>query len=212
MIFEVWLAYAIAATIIVVIPGPTILLVITQSLAHGKQATVPLVLGVMLGDSVAVIVSLMGLGAILATSAELFSVVKWIGAIYLIYLGISLWRSPSQTIETTHDAVGKSSRKLFTHAFVVTTFNPKGIIFFVAFLPQFVNPVFDPLVQMVILATTFVVIGTLNAALYAIFSGNLKQLLEKDRARRWFNRCGACHCDGATQLDCPLIDSNILQP
>ncbi len=197
MTFEVWLAYAIAATIIVVIPGPTILLVITQSLAHGKPATIPLVLGVMLGDSVAVIVSLLGLGAVLAASAELFSIVKWIGAGYLIYLGISLWRSPARTIETADNVAGKSSRKLFTHAFIVTTFNPKGIVFFVAFLPQFVNPAFDPLVQMVILATTFVVIGTLNAALYAIFSGNLKRLLEQDRARRWFNRCGGTALVGA---------------
>ena len=197
MTFEVWLAYAIAATIIVVIPGPTILLVITQSLAHGKPATIPLVLGVMLGDSVAVIVSLLGLGAVLAASAELFSIVKWIGAGYLIYLGISLWRSPARTIETVDNVAGKSSRKLFAHAFIVTTFNPKGIVFFVAFLPQFVNPAFDPLVQMVILATTFVVIGTLNAALYAIFSGNLKRLLEQDRARRWFNRCGGTALVGA---------------
>lgn len=197
MTFEVWLAYAIAATIIVVIPGPTILLVITQSLAHGKPATIPLVLGVMLGDSVAVIVSLFGLGAILAASAEWFSIVKWIGAAYLIYLGISLWRTSAKTIEISNDVTGKTSRKLFTHAFVVTTFNPKGIIFFVAFLPQFVNPAFDPLPQFVILATTFVVIGTLNAALYAIFSGNLKRLLEQDRARRWFNRCGGTALVGA---------------
>ena len=175
-----------------------------QSLAHGKPATIPLVLGVMLGDSVAVIVSLLGLGAVLAASAELFSIVKWIGAGYLIYLGISLWRSPARTIETVDNVAGKSSRKLFTHAFIVTTFNPKGIVFFVAFLPQFVNPAFDPLVQMAILATTFVVIGTLNAALYAIFSGNLKRLLEQDRARRWFNRCGGPKSPAEMAQRCPF--------
>ena len=197
MTIEVWLAYAVAATIIVVIPGPTILLVVTQSLTHGKPATVPLVLGVMLGDSVAVCVSLLGLGALLSASAELFSIVKWIGAAYLIYLGISLWRTPPNKIEASDDVAGKSSRKLFMHAFIVTTFNPKGIIFFIAFLPQFVNSAFEAAPQFVILATTFVVIGTLNAALYAIFSGQLKRLLERDNARRWFNRCGGSALMGA---------------
>ncbi len=197
MTVEIWLAYAIAATVIIIIPGPTILLVVTQSLTHGRPATIPLVLGVMLGDSVAVCVSLLGLGALLTASAELFSIVKWIGAAYLIYLGISLWRMPANKIETAHDVAGKSSQKLFMHAFIVTTFNPKGIVFFIAFLPQFVNPAFEPVPQFVILAITFVVIGTLNAALYAVFSGQLKRLLERDNARHWFNRCGGSALMGA---------------
>ena len=197
MALEIWLAYALAATVIIVIPGPTILLVITQSLSHGKMATVPLVLGVMLGDTLALIASLLGLGAILATSAFLFSVVKWIGAAYLVYLGISLWRKSNASFTIAESDKTARPRKLFMNAFIVTTFNPKGIVFFIAFLPQFVKPEFDVPLQLSILGATFVVIGTLNAALYAVFSGALKKRLENESSQRWFNRCGGSALIGA---------------
>ena len=197
MPLELWLAYALAATIIIIIPGPTILLVVTQSIAHGKPAAVPLVVGVMLGDTVALVLSLLGLGAVLVTSAILFSFIKWIGAAYLVYLGVSLWLSRERRFDSPGEVKGKSSRAFFMHAFLVTTFNPKGIVFFIAFLPQFVDPARDIATQLAILGTTFVVIGTINAALYAVFSGSLKRFLEKDAARRWFNRCGGTALVGA---------------
>ncbi|MEM7209784.1 MAG: LysE family translocator [Pseudomonadota bacterium] len=200
MAFDTWLAYAIAATIIVIIPGPTILLVVAQSVRHGSRATVPLTLGVMCGDAVALVMSLLGLGAILATSAVLFTAVKWVGAAYLIYLGISMWRSPVQENSknvTQQEPLPRRSRALFMHAFVVTTFNPKGIVFFMAFLPQFVNPAGDVVWQLVILGSTFVVIGTINAALYAVFAGALKKFLARESAQRWFNRGGGTALIGA---------------
>ncbi len=197
MAFELWLAYAIAATIIIVIPGPTILLVITQSLIHGKAATLPLVLGVMLGDALALLLSLFGLGAILATSAFFFTIIKWVGAGYLVYLGISLWRSPSVIVTSDETVEYKGAFSLFMRVFIVTTFNPKGIVFFIAFLPQFVDPALDVVAQLALLGVTFVVIGTLNAAMYAIFSGALKRFLQREKARRWFNRCGGTALVGA---------------
>ena len=140
MSIEVWMAFAIAATILVVIPGPTIILVISQAIAYGRRAVVPLVCGVVLGDFTAMSLSLVGLGAILAASARFFFVLKWIGAIYLIYLGIKHWRSHSEGGKISFATAASSNRALFKSAYVVTALNPKGIVFFVAFLPQFISP------------------------------------------------------------------------
>ena len=93
MNMELWVPFVLAATLILIIPGPTILLVISQALAHGRKSVVPLVAGVIFGDFTAMTLSLLGLGAILSASASLFTILKWIGALYLIYLGIKLWRS-----------------------------------------------------------------------------------------------------------------------
>ena len=94
MLFDIWLTYATAALVIIIIPGPTIFLVVTRSMAHGVRAALPLVIGVFFGDLIAMLGSMFGLGLLIATSALLFSVVKFVGALYLIYLGIALWRAP----------------------------------------------------------------------------------------------------------------------
>lgn len=198
MAFEVWLTYAVAAMVIVVIPGPTSLAVATQALAHGRTSILPLVFGVTCGDSLALLLSMVGLGALLATSSVLFNLVKWIGAAYLIYLGVSLWRSSGDVFAAAHRTADHHSpaappptaRSLFLLSFVVTTFNPKGIVFFIAFLPQFVNPAFNVPVQLFILAITFVLIGSLNALLYALFSDRLRLLMRRQSVSRWVNRCG----------------------
>src|SRR5688500_1384447 len=93
MSLELWFAFAAASTVLLIIPGPTILTVISYSMAHGRRANVPLVLAVALGDSTALALSLLGLGALLATSALWFTLVKWAGGLYLLYLGIKLLRA-----------------------------------------------------------------------------------------------------------------------
>ncbi len=94
MPFEHWLAFATASAILVAIPGPTVLLVISYALSHGRKSAIATVLGVGLGDFTSLTCSLVGLGAFLMTSATLFTALKWIGAAYLIYMGIKLWRVP----------------------------------------------------------------------------------------------------------------------
>ncbi|MBE0583778.1 MAG: LysE family transporter, partial [Desulfofustis sp.] len=93
MLLSNWLAFVFAASIILIIPGPTIILVISLALSHGRRSVAPLVAGVVCGDLTAMTFSLAGLGALLAASAHLFLVFKWLGALYLIYLGVRLWRS-----------------------------------------------------------------------------------------------------------------------
>ena len=197
---EIWAAYVGAAMIILVIPGPTIMLVISQALVHGRRAVVPLVAGVALGDFTAMTLSLAGLGAILAASATAFSALKWIGAAYLIYLGIRRWLSKSEDERSQIPGTGASNRSLFRSAFVVTALNPKSIAFFVAFLPQFVNPQGAAFPQMVILGATFLFLAAVNATLYAVFAGRLRDRMQNATVRRWIDRCGGTALIGAGAL------------
>lgn len=206
MNFDTWVAFALASTILVIIPGPTILSVISFSITSGRRVVWPLAAGVALGDAVALLGSIVGLGALLSTSAQWFVLVKWLGGLYLIYLGtrmfLNSWNkveasgeittTMEPTVQTTagHQSVGHKPGKVFWQLFVVTALNPKGMVFFVAFLPQFVDPGAALLPQFLILSITFVVIGTLNAVLYALFASSAGSALQSGTARRRLDCCG----------------------
>jgi len=190
MPIELWLAYAAAVAVLLVIPGPTILTVISYSVAHGNRANLPLVVAVALGDSTALVLSLLGLGALLATSALWFTLVKLVGGVYLLFLGLKMLRAGIAPAELEAPPVPSSRWRLFANTYVVTALNPKGIVFFVAFLPQFITPGRDVTAQLWILAVTFVVMATINATLYAVFAGSARRLLASRRAQRRFNFAG----------------------
>ena len=193
---------------ILIIPGPTIILVISQAVAHGRKSVVPLVLGVLLGDFTAMTFSLLGLGAILAASAVLFSIFKWAGALYLLYLGVQLWKSNPKR-HSVHDNTKKTSaRSLFKSSFIVTALNPKSIAFFVAFLPQFIDPLKPALSQFTLLGGTFLFLAVLDAALYALFAGQLRDQIKKKRVRKWFNRCGGSALIGAAIITAGVKQSS----
>lgn len=190
MAFELWFAFVLASAIVLVIPGPTILTVVSYALAHGRRATVPLVAAVALGDCTSLGLSLLGLGALLAASAFWFGVVKTVGGLYLIWLGASLLRSGiAADMPRLRDAPA-SRRRLFANTYMVTALNPKGIVFFAAFLPQFVDPAAEAARQLWILAATFVVMAIVNATLYAAFAATARRALTAPRARRRFNLAG----------------------
>ena len=189
---DTWLAYAAATAVLLVIPGPTILTVISYSLTHGRRANVALVAGVALGDSTALVLSLVGLGALLAASAMLFTAVKWAGGLYLIYLGARMLRGSAVALPAQGEGPAKleSHTRVFANTWLVTALNPKGIIFFIAFLPQFLRPGPDVAAQLWVLAVTFVVLATINAALYAVFAASARKFLSTPRALRGFNLAG----------------------
>ena len=190
MSLEPWLAFVAASAVLLVLPGPTILTVISYSIAHGRRANVPLVAAVAIGDSTALVLSLLGLGALLATSAAWFTVIKWAGGLYLLYLGVRLLRAGAAGEAPAAPQAPGSRWRLFASTYVVTALNPKGIVFFVAFLPQFIDPAADVSRQLWVLAVTFVVMATANAALYAAFASTARQLLSSPRAQRRFNLAG----------------------
>jgi threonine/homoserine/homoserine lactone efflux protein len=189
----IWLAFCAAAAVMLLIPGPTILLVIGQSLGGGGGRALPLVAGVALGDLTAMTLSLAGLGAILATSATLFAALKWAGAAYLLWLGVKMWRAPVEAGAAPPLAAGRALRQ----AWLVTALNPKGIVFFVAFVPQFIDPARPFLPQAVVLVATFVTLGAANAGLYAALATRLSGAVRRPSVRRALNRTGGAVLVGA---------------
>ncbi|MFC3060011.1 LysE family translocator [Paenirhodobacter populi] len=203
MTLEQWLAFAAASAVLLAIPGPTILLVISYALGHGKKAARATVSGVALGDFTAMTASMLGLGALLAASAMLFTVLKWIGAAYLVYLGIKLWRAPVAAGEASMDTEALPKEKplrIFLHSYVVTALNPKSIIFFVAFLPQFLNTAQPVLPQMVVFETTFLVLAILNTTFYALVASTARKSIRKPNVQRAVNRIGGSLMIGAGAL------------
>ncbi len=197
MVIATWFAFLFAAGIILIIPGPTIILVISLALSHGRRSVIPLAAGVVCGDLTAMTFSLAGLGAILAASANLFIVFKWMGALYLIYLGIRLWRSKAAAWELATGNKRASAGALFRSSYIVTALNPKSIAFFVAFFPQFIRADASAAPQFLILGTTFLLLAAVNAALYAFFAGHLRDVISDSDRCRWLNRCGGGALIGA---------------
>ena len=131
MTFESWAAFTAASAVLLIIPGPTVLLVVSYALGQGWRTALPMAIGVALGDFTAMTLSMLGLGALLAASATLFTILKWAGAAYLVYLGIKLWRAGG-TLEAAPRTDAVSAARMPGHAWLVTALNPKSITFFVA--------------------------------------------------------------------------------
>ncbi len=189
MSFETWLAFAAASSVLLVIPGPTVLLVVSYALGQGWRTALPMAIGVALGDFTAMTLSMLGLGALLATSATLFTVLKWVGAAYLVYLGIKLWRAGG-TLDAAPRTDTVSAAKMLGHAWLVTALNPKSITFFVAFLPAFLDPKADFLTQMLVFETTFLVLAFANAFGYALVASRARRLASDPRAIGIVNKVG----------------------
>lgn len=203
MSWEHWFAFVAASAILLAIPGPTILLVISYALSHGRKVAAATVAGVALGDFTAMTASMLGLGALLATSSAIFTALKWIGAAYLIYLGIKLWRAPvSGGAAEAGDAAPARDRpiRMFLHTYVVTALNPKSIIFFIAFLPQFIDASRPIAFQMVVFEATFLVLATANAAAYGLMASMARNSIGKPRVQRIVNRTGGSLMIGAGLL------------
>lgn len=190
MSFELWLAFVVSSAILLAIPGPTILTVISYSMAHGSRANLPLVAAVALGDSTALAFSLLGLGTLLSASAVLFTLVKWVGGLYLIYLGVKLFRQGMRAGELTLPSVPSALKGVFLNTYLVTALNPKGIVFFVAFLPQFIDPRSEPNRQLWMLAISFVCLAIVNAFCYAYFASFARRVLSTGRAQKVFSIVG----------------------
>jgi len=197
MNIEVWLAFVAASIVLLIIPGPTNLAVISYSVTHGYKAKMPLILAVTLAESTAIALSLLGLGALLVESAFWFQVIKWAGGLYLLFLGIKLLLAGVNPIDINRHGERESSWKLFINTYLVTALNPKGIIFFVAFLPQFINTSIEVTSQLWALAITFVLLASINTILHAVLAGKARGVLCSSKAQKIFNVCGGSLMSGA---------------
>ncbi len=194
-----WFAFVAASAIMLAIPGPTVLLVISYALGHGPRPAAAIVAGVALGDLTSMTASMLGLGAVLAASATVFTALRWIGGAYLVHLGAKLWRAPVAEA-VVGDAPPASLARMFAHAYAVTALNPKGIVFFVAFVPQFLMASAPFLPQVAVLETTFVTLAILNTAAYAMLASAARQRLRQPRVQRIVNWTGGTLLIGAGAL------------
>ncbi|MEM1383806.1 MAG: LysE family translocator [Pseudomonadota bacterium] len=198
MSFELWVAFALASAALLAIPGPTVMLVVSHALGHGRRSAWATVPGVTLGDLTAMSVSLAGAGAVLAASATAFTVLKLVGAGYLIWLGIQLWRAePIPVAATAAERTARDARKMFWQSYVVTALNPKGIVFFVAFVPQFMDPALPWLGQSALLVATFCALAAVNTLIWALLVGEMRQRFTSPATLRLANRIGGSVMIGA---------------
>lgn len=189
MTIELWLVYLLAAIGLSLTPGPNGLLSLTHGAVFGFRSTVYTVFGGALGFLLLIAASLVGLGALLAASEEAFTVLKWIGAAYLVYLGFRTWRAPPPLVSSMPGCDEMNTARplrLFSQGFLVAVSNPKGLIFFAAFLPQFMVAGMPFPVQLAIFGGTFVIVETVYELLLAQAAQKIAPWLA--RHGRWFNR------------------------
>ena len=168
MNLHTWLIFAGAVIVLTASPGPNALLALSHGVKHGLKNTFATICGSLLAFIMLMVASLAGIGAIMASSVWMFETIRWIGAAYLIYLGIKMWRSTPKKFVTEEIETSEKSRKaLFQRGFLVAISNPKIIIFFASFFPQFINPAYPQLQQMLILGVTFVSLELSWQLLYA---------------------------------------------
>jgi len=186
---EVFAAFAVASLALLVVPGPSVLYIVTRSMDQGRAAGLISVLGIHTGSIVHVAAAALGVSAILASSAFSFAIVKYAGAAYLVWLGIRAIRDRG---EARPDAAVKehSLARIYAQGVVVNVLNPKTALFFLAFLPQFVDVSKGSIpMQVVILGVTFILLGFVSDGTYALVSARVSRALEARRRsgapRRW---------------------------
>ena len=194
------LLFAAASVVLLVIPGPTIALVVARALTGGRALALPLVLGVGLGDLVAATLALAGAGALLAASAAAFAIAKGAGAAYLIWLGLRMILAPPPApADAPSASAGRSPAAwpAFRDGFVVTVLNPKGILFFVAFVPQFIDPARGYVGQAATFVALFTLLGMVNGLAYALGADALRRVIRRPAVLAWTNRAGGVAIAGA---------------
>lgn len=170
-------AYCLAVAILVLIPGPVVTLVVANSLRHGSRSGLATVAGASIGNAILLGATAVGLVAFFALLSEIFEFVRWAGAVYLIWLGISAWRSHGGGGVTAMPTATRSARAVFLQGFLIAITNPKAIIFYIAFLPQFVDAHLPAAPQLMLMIGTMIVMALLSDSAYALLAG---------RARGWF--------------------------
>jgi threonine/homoserine/homoserine lactone efflux protein len=184
-----WLLYFAAALGLSLSPGPNSLLALTHGALHGRGMALYTLCGGALGFIILIALSMFGIGALLAASLVWLTVLKWIGGAYLVWLGVQVWRSPPISVRADGAKAAARPRSLFRQGFLAAVTNPKGILFFAAFLPQFVDPHRSLVAQFVVMAATFAVIEFVTELVLATLAHRITAWLA--RVGRIFNRvCG----------------------
>ena len=191
MALDTWLIYVVAATGLALMPGPNGLLALTHGALYGRRLTLFTISGGVLGFLLLLALSMFGIGAVLGASVQALTVMKWIGGAYLVWLGIQVWRSPPPDLELG----GRQPRprhgwSLFRQGFSTAVINPKVVLFFAAFLPQFIDPQRSLAMHFVVMAASFAVIEFLVESTIAWLASSVRAWLHRS-GKRFNQLCGA---------------------
>ncbi len=188
MELHVWLTYLLATVVLSFTPGPGVFSSISSGIRHGFRLGVWNGVGMQFANVFIVIGVSLGLGALLLASETLFDLVKWAGVVYLIYLGIVTWRSPATRFEEDRGDNATTAREVFMRGFWVNATNPKGMIFFAAILPQFIDVARPQAEQYAIFAATTFVVDVIVMALYTALAARVLRVMDDVKKLRWINR------------------------
>lgn len=182
MELHVYLAFVVATAIMIALPGPSVLLTVAHSISFGWRHALATVAGATVGVGVQLLVAAIGLSSLLNVVAEAFEWLRWVGAAYLVYLGIKQWRNASEPLEFDTSSVSKTN--LFVQGLVITIPNPKSLIFIAAFLPQFIDTARPLGLQLAFIVPTFLVITFTVTSVWALAAGHVRGFLQSRRAFR----------------------------
>ncbi len=192
MDLNLYIAFFVATTIMILLPGPTVMLTVAHSISFGWRRALATVAGATIGIGIQLAITLIGMTSLMVLMAAWFEGLRWLGVAYLAYLGIQQWRARP---EAEDDAVPgaapttlRSGRSLLIQGVVVTTANPKSMFFLAAFFPQFIDPLAAPVPQFALLGVTFLAITFGFTALWAVVAGHAGTAFRTRRGIRWRNR------------------------
>jgi homoserine/homoserine lactone efflux protein len=189
MDLHTWLIYLLAATGLSLSPGPNGLLALTHGALHGRRKALYTIFGGALGFVSVIALSMFGIGALLQASLTWLTVMKWVGGAYLVWLGIQVWRAPPIGLDAAASAEPRAGWSLFRQGLLSALTNPKGILFFAAFLPQFIDPARNLWVQFAVMAGTFALIEITTELLIASMAHRISPWLKRV-GKRFNQACG----------------------
>jgi len=201
MSIEMWFAFVVASAVLTLIPGPCVILIVSQAITRGMSAAIMCIVGDIIGGIALMVLSLVGVGAILAASATLFTVFKWLGVIYMAYLGISqIIATKNSADQEEHVDKSKITAGSFKAGFWSSLLNPKAIVFYMAFLPQFMNPEGDMIIQFsILIVTSAIVVGVILAG-YAFAASSARKIFQSTKSKKYFDYSGGSFLIGSSIL------------
>lgn len=187
MNLELYLAFVLAASVLILLPGPNVTLIVANAMAYGTRRALLTVAGTQTAQAVQLVVVAFGLASLMAIMAEWFEWLRWLGVAYLLWLGIQRWRARPHGAADAEPPQARS-RVLFGQGFLVALTNPKVLFFYVAFFPQFIDPALPPGPQLALLCLSFLTIAAVIDGGYALLAGRARVWIADRRRQRMSNR------------------------
>ncbi len=200
MCLEVYFTFIASAFVLIIVPGPTNMVIVSSSMKHGFKSSIWTVAGAALSHTLFLSITCLGLAAVLLASAQIFEIIRWFGVLYLIWLGIKLLISKDTQFHTGNKPVKTSAHSLFLQGLTVNTTNPKALIFYSAFFPPFINPKLLVTPQLIILGSTFIMIFLIVALFHGYIADRIRILFSKPEHIILQNRISGVFLIGAGLL------------